>query len=125
MTRSMDSVGDDSSIELLAGLASTRTIRRYTSDPVPPDDLNSILWHATRAPSGSNRQPVRYLALVDGPRAARAKSLLGESFRRGWSAKLRQDGYDLAVCVAHNTPIARRVRQNLSQYRHPICARQK
>jgi len=110
MTRSMDSVGDDSSIELLAGLASTRTIRRYTSDPVPPEDLNSILWHATRAPSGSNRQPVRYLALVDGPRAARAKSLLGESFRRGWSAKLRQDGYESGSGLDPDSPKARQAR---------------
>lgn len=110
MTRSMDSVGDDSSIELLAGLASTRTIRRYTSDPVPPEDLNSILWHATRAPSGSNRQPVRYLALVDGPRATRAKSLLGDSFRRGWSTKLRHDGYESGSGLDPDSPKARQAR---------------
>ncbi len=110
MTRSMDSVGEESSIELLAGLASTRTIRRYTSDPIPPQDLSTILWHATRAPSGSNRQPVRYLTLVDGPRAVRAKSLLGDSFRRGWSAKVRQDGYDSGSGLDSDSPKARQAR---------------
>ena len=110
MKRSMDSVGDESSIELLAGLASTRTIRRYTSDPIPPQDLSTILWHATRAPSGSNRQPVRYLTLVDGPRAVRAKSLLGDSFRRGWSAKVRQDGYDSGSGLDSDSPKARQAR---------------
>ncbi len=79
--------------ELLAGLASTRTIRRYTDEPIPDADLSDILWHATRAPSGSNRQPVRYLVLRDGPDALAARALLGEAFRKGWATKRRADGY--------------------------------
>ena len=53
--------------DLLTGLATTRAIRRYRDEPIPEDDLASILWHATRAPSGSNRQPFRFLVLRDGP----------------------------------------------------------
>lgn len=79
---------------LLQGLATTRTIRRYTDEPIPADDLAAILWHATRAPSGSNRQPVRYLVLRDGPAATAARALLGESFRAGWAAKRASDGFD-------------------------------
>jgi nitroreductase len=79
---------------LLHGLATTRTIRRYTDEPIPDDDLATILWHATRAPSGSNRQPVRYLVLRDGPAAQQARRLLGESFRSGWAAKRANDGFD-------------------------------
>ena len=30
-------------------------------------------------------------------RATAAKALLGTSFRRGWAAKLRNDGYDASV----------------------------
>jgi nitroreductase len=92
-------------LELLAGLASTRTIRRYTDEPIPDGDLSSILWHATRAPSGSNRQPVRYVVLRDGPLAAQAKSLLGASFRRGWAHKREADGFDRAL--APDSPRAR------------------
>ncbi|MEQ1704145.1 MAG: nitroreductase family protein, partial [Ilumatobacteraceae bacterium] len=40
-------VGPGSSLPLLAGLASTRTIRRYTDEPIPEADLAQILWHAT------------------------------------------------------------------------------
>ncbi len=80
-------------VTLLDGLATTRAIRRYTDDPVPPEDLAAILWHAGRAPSGSNRQPFRFLVLLDGPNARRARSLLGESFRTGWAAKRSADGY--------------------------------
>lgn len=78
---------------LLDGLATTRAIRRYTPEPIADDDLGTILWHAGRAPSGSNRQPFRFLVLRDGERAAAAKRLLGDAFRAGWSAKRTAQGY--------------------------------
>ena len=80
-------------IGLLDGLATTRAIRRYTDAPIPDDDLAAILWHAARAPSGSNRQPFRFLVLRDGPDARVAKRLLGAAFRSGWNAKREADGY--------------------------------
>ena len=54
-------------VGMLEGLTSTRAIRRYTDDPVPPEALRAMLFAATRAPSGSNRQPFRFLVLTDGP----------------------------------------------------------
>ncbi len=92
---------------LLEGLATTRTIRRYTDEPIPDADLASILWHATRAPSGSNRQPVRYLVLRDGPNAVAAKALLGGSFRAGWAAKRAADGYEHGSGTEPDSPKAR------------------
>jgi nitroreductase len=83
----------DTAVSLLDGLASTRAIRRYTDDPVPDHDLAAILWHAGRAPSGSNRQPFRFLVLRDGERAVAAKALLGDAFRSGWNTKREADGY--------------------------------
>ena len=84
---------DPAPLSLLEGLATTRAIRRYTDDPVPDDDLATILWHAGRAPSGSNRQPFRFLVLRDGERATAAKRMLGDAFRAGWTAKREADGY--------------------------------
>jgi nitroreductase len=80
-------------VTLLDGIATTRAIRRYTDAPIPDDDLAAILWHAGRAPSGSNRQPFRFLVLRDGDRAVAAKALLGEAFRAGWNEKRAADGY--------------------------------
>ena len=80
-------------VSLLDGLATTRAIRRYTDDPIPDDDLATILWHAGRAPSGSNRQPFRFVVLRDGERATATKALLGDAFRSGWNAKREADGY--------------------------------
>jgi nitroreductase len=81
-------------VGLLEGLCSTRAIRRYRDEPVPQDVLRDVLFAATRAPSGSNRQPFRFLVLTDGDRAARAKALIGEAARAIWSAKRDRDRYD-------------------------------
>jgi nitroreductase len=94
-------------MDLLEGLATTRAIRRYTDDPIPDDDLSTILWHATRAPSGSNRQPFRFIVLRDGPNAVQAKAVLGRSFREMWAGKRAADGYDAGSGVDDDSPKAR------------------
>ncbi len=80
-------------IGLLEGLATTRAIRRYRDEPIPPDALQAIMFAATRAPSGSNRQPFRFLVLTDGPRAVVAKQLIAGSARALWQTKRQTDGY--------------------------------
>ncbi|MDQ3147686.1 MAG: nitroreductase family protein [Actinomycetota bacterium] len=80
-------------VGLLEGLATTRAIRRFRPDPVCDDDLAAILFAATRAPSGTNRQPFRFLVLRDGPMAAEAKGALGEAFRAAATDKVAVEGY--------------------------------
>ncbi|HET6949035.1 MAG TPA: nitroreductase family protein [Acidimicrobiales bacterium] len=97
-------------MDLLDGLATTRAIRRYRPDPVPEGDLAKILWHATRAPSGSNRQPARFLVLRDGPRAQKAKALLAGAYRRAWGAKRDVHGFDRGSGAEPDSPKARAAR---------------
>lgn len=81
-------------VDLLEGIATTRAIRRIRPDPIPDEDLATIFFAATRAPSGSNRQPFRFVVLRDGQPAQAAKALLGAAFRRGWSSKSRTDSLE-------------------------------
>ena len=81
-------------VGLLEGLATTRAIRRFRPDPVTDEDLAAVLFGATRAPSGSNRQPFRFLVLRDGPRATEARALLGRAFRSAWQDKAAADRYE-------------------------------
>ena len=97
-------------VDLLEGLATTRAIRRYTEDPIPDHDLSAMLFSATRAPSGSNRQNFRMLVLRDGPKAIAAKSLLGNSFREGWAEKIASDGYGQGSGADDSSPKARMAR---------------
>jgi nitroreductase len=80
-------------VGLLEGLTTTRAIRRFRPDPVPDAELAAIMFAATRAPSGSNRQPFRFVVLRNGPRAGAAKAVLGRSFREAWAEKRAADGY--------------------------------
>jgi nitroreductase len=94
-------------VEFFDAITSTRAIRRYRPDPIPEDDLATMFFAATRAPSGSNRQPFRFVVLRDGPRARAARDLLGTSFRSMWSEKRRDDGYDEGSGSDRSSPKAR------------------
>jgi nitroreductase len=82
--------------DLYEGLLSTRSIRRFKPDPVSDEDLAAILFAASRAPNGSNRQAFRFLVLRDGPVAAEAKALLGGAFREMWASMSKGDYARLA-----------------------------
>lgn len=53
-------------MDIYEALYTTRSMRKVTSEPIPHDVQERILDAAIRAPSGSNRQPWRFL-LVDDP----------------------------------------------------------
>jgi nitroreductase len=97
-------------MDLLEALATTRAIRRYTDQPVTDQELATVLWAATRAPSGSNRQPFRFIVLRTGPQAAEARRLLGDAARRMWGSKRATDGYATGSGVDQGSAKARMAR---------------
>ena len=98
------------SVGLLEGLTTTRAIRRYLPEPVPEDVLRDILFAATRAPSGSNRQPFRFLVLTDSERSIAAKKLIAQGAQKVWGYKRGNDGYDQGSGVDMASPKARMAR---------------
>ena len=102
-TRHPDTIG------LMEGMATTRAIRRYLPEPVPDDVLCDILFAATRAPSGSNRQPFRFMVFTDSARAREVKSLIATGAQSLWNQKRTADGYDDAT-TTDDTPKARMAR---------------
>jgi nitroreductase len=98
------------SLGLLEGLTTTRSIRRYRDEPIPTDALRAMLFAASRAPSGSNRQPFRFVVLTDGAVARDAKSLIGTGARRAWAAKRAADGYDRGSGQVDDSPKTRMAR---------------
>jgi nitroreductase len=97
-------------VGLLEGITTTRAIRRYTDDAVPQDALRAMLFAASRAPTGSNRQPFRFVVLTDGPKARDAKALIGGVAQRFWAAKREADGYDEGSGSDTSSPKARMAR---------------
>lgn len=94
-------------VGLIEGLTTTRSIRRYTDRPVTDDQLRTVMFAATRAPTGSNRQPFRFVVLTDGPNAAAAKRLIANAAAEIWGDKRRHDGYDSGSGSITGSPKAR------------------
>src|SRR5262245_34094670 len=111
-------------IGLLEGLTTTRAIRRYAREPIPAAVLRAILFAASRAPSGSNRQPFRFIVLTDGPRAAEAKRLLAGAAQLAWRVKREQDGYDRGSGARDGSPKARLARsmEHYVEHLHEVPA---
>jgi nitroreductase len=71
-------VGED--VPLLEGIRTTRAIRRFVSDPVPPALIRKVCEAGTFAPSGGNRQPWIFVAVTDAER----RRFIAERYRRAF-----------------------------------------
>jgi F420 biosynthesis protein FbiB-like protein len=71
-----------------------RTVRRFTTDPVPAQVVERLVDAATRAPSAHNRQPWRFCLVQSGDRKEALASAMGERLR----LDRERDGDD-AACI--------------------------
>jgi nitroreductase len=76
------------SMSIGEAMFSQRSIRRLRPDPISVDDVRLILEAATRAPSGGNSQPARFLVLTD----REILRQFGALYHEAWWAKRRDDG---------------------------------
>ncbi len=95
---------------VLEALATTRAIRRFRDEPIPDQDLARIMFAATRAPTGSNRQTFRFVVLGTDDHSQTVKAVLGESFRQSWASKAAGDRYDEGSGRESDSPKARMAR---------------
>ena len=66
--------------DIFACIGTQRAMRRIKPDPVPRPYLEKMLWAATRAPSGANRQPWRFVVVEDAEPKAELSTLYARSF---------------------------------------------
>lgn len=95
-------------LNLLEGINSLRSVRKFKPDHIPDDVIRKILQAATRAASGSNSQPWEFVVV----REPKVKGRLTEPMLRTWLARLgsgpRMSGrmkevYDDATEMLRNT----------------------
>jgi F420 biosynthesis protein FbiB-like protein len=75
-------------------LLERRTVRRFTTDPVPAEVVERVVDAATRAPSAHNRQPWRFCLVENRECKAALASAMGQRLR----SDREQDGDDPA-CI--------------------------
>jgi nitroreductase len=66
--------------DLFTVIRTQRAMRRLKPDPVPEELIKQILWAATRAPNGGNRQPWRFLVITE----PATKKRLQELYHDAW-----------------------------------------
>ena len=67
-----------------------RSIRKFKSDPIPMDDIHTIVEAAVKAPNGGNRQIGRFLVLTD---RTKIRDEFGPLYYEAWWAKRRDEGH--------------------------------
>lgn len=79
---------------LYDGVVTTRAIRRYLPDDIPDHDLNELLFAATRAPSGHNQQPFRFVVLRRTPETESVRAVVTRGFQQAWSPNRQEPADD-------------------------------
>jgi coenzyme F420-0:L-glutamate ligase/coenzyme F420-1:gamma-L-glutamate ligase len=82
--------------EAISWLISRRSIRRYRSQPVPPELVTQLLTAATWAPSAHNRQPWRFVVMTGEETKTKLATAMGHQLR----ADLTTDNVPEAVIEA-------------------------
>lgn len=63
-------------------MQSRRSVRRFSSQPLPPELVQELLTAATWAPSAHNRQPWRFVVLQSGESREKLAQAMGASYYR-------------------------------------------
>ena len=67
-------------MDVFEALYTTRAMRRVKEDPIPDEIIKSMIESAIRAPSGSNRQDWRFVAVTD----QEVRTQLADIYRETW-----------------------------------------
>ena len=67
-------------MDVFEALYTTRAMRRVKEDPVPDEIIKSMIDSAIRAPSGSNRQDWRFVAVTD----QEVRTQLADIYKETW-----------------------------------------
>ena len=69
-------------IGMFEAIYTQRAIRYLKPDPVPEESIIKLVESATKAPSGTNRQPWKFIVI----RSPELKQRIGEYYKRSWDA---------------------------------------
>ena len=68
--------GPEGTADIFEAVYSQRAIRKFKEDPVSDETLRHVIEAATKAPSGTNRQPWRFLVIRDSEKRSRIAEMI-------------------------------------------------
>jgi nitroreductase len=73
---------DQPEFDLFEAIYTTRAMRRLKPDPVPREVIMRVIEAATLGPSGSNRQPWKFLVVTE----LATRQFVAERYKRAWDS---------------------------------------
>jgi nitroreductase len=101
-------------------VSTQRAMRRLKPDPVPEDLIKKVLWAATRAPSGGNRQGWRFVVVTDPAKKKRLQELYSDGWERLVKSGYAQPRADLPKEEAESNDKVLKSSQYLSDHLHEV-----
>ena len=95
-------------LTVVEAIRERRSIRTFLSDPVPEEVILQILEAARLAPSGTNRQPWRFIVVTDAAERAKLRQMC-------WDQAFIEEAPVVFVCCADLTAYSRDVTKNRYQ----------
>lgn len=95
VSRTVD--GRDLQSDVFEVIRSQRAMRRLKPDPVPEELIKKVIWAATRAPSGGNRQGWRFLVVTEPEKKKALQKLYSDGWERYVKAGYGQTPANMAV----------------------------
>jgi nitroreductase len=83
-------------MELQTAITKRRSIRKYTSNPVPDDDLTQILEAGLRAPYSTRRHHWFYVVVKDD---ATKRRMMGDFYKQGRNLHVVQAPVAVVLCI--------------------------
>ncbi len=80
-------------MDALEAIMSRRSIRKYTGEPVPAEQIETVLKAAMAAPSAGNQQPWRFVVLTE------REQLEAAATTTPYGAMLRECAFAIVVCA--------------------------
>ena len=88
-------------MDVFEALYTTRAMRRVKEDPIPDEIIKSMIDSAIRAPSGSNRQDWRFVAVTD----QEVRTQLADIYRETWDYYVKSF-YNSSSCLLYTSDAA-------------------
>lgn len=99
-------------------IGTQRAMRRYLPDEVPDNLIKKVLWAATRAPSGGNRQGWRFIVVKDPEKKKRLQEIYSEGWESFVKAGYGSGGKELPPVEAESNARVMKSSQYLADHLH-------
>ncbi len=90
--------------EVLKAIHERRSIRSFTSQPIPVEDIHLILEAARVAPSGMNGQTWHFTAIQDEEKLAELNRRIKVAFSESTEKRLQERGTSQSYCCYYHAP---------------------